>query len=38
MSSSNFGEAGTNAFTPVAPPNIETGRGIDDCAMASDRG
>jgi hypothetical protein len=38
MGSSNFGAVGTLAFVAIAPPMMNTVRGIDGCAMASDRG
>jgi len=38
MGSSNFGEVGALAFASVAPASSKIVRGIDACAMASDRG
>ena len=37
MGSTNIGEIVTAAFVTVAPQNVETVRGSDGCAMASDR-
>jgi len=38
MGSCHFGKVDTAAFVSPRPASMKTGRGIDGCAMASDRG